>query len=169
MNNLRKYAEYIGEKNFVKFKNVDEFSFLPCSTASTLADIGIVNCEEWYPFFTSDGTIKKNNNPTLIEIGKNEVDDILCIDLSTDHIVCIDGESNEIEIVNSSLAKYLETCYALFQYNNEIEKKEILGPYSENHQAYAKKLEELFLKVEPNILEFPCWASLLEEMEFGVI
>ncbi len=158
-----------GFGNVVTFTNSDDFLELSIESRGFLKTYGLMNYEYTMPPLLTDGILKKYNN-NLIQIGIDNVDQLYCIDTNTDEFVLIDLK-NKKHIINSSIIKFIESKYVLKKFSIEIEEKEIYGKYweNENYKKYAKKLKELFLEVEPNIMEYDIWSNQVLERELGVI
>lgn len=155
---------------FVKFTNTEDFPELSETTRSFLKNYGVYSYEKGYPPLVTDGILKKLDND-LIQIGKfHELNGkFYCINSETSQIVGYETSKNRIYIINSSIQKYIETLYTYKLFSWEIEGEEVLGEYWENHEKYAKKLQEMLETVEPNIMEYPTWGIQVEERFLGVI
>lgn len=166
---LQEKIEYIGQDKFVKFTNTDDFPKLSSKLRTFLKEVGVYSNRRGYPYLTTDGLLKKFND-NLIQLGVGIVDDPFCIDISNkEQIVGYDLKDKSIDIINSSIEKYIECLNTLRYYTNEIEGKEKFGPYYKNHKKYAKELLTMFKKIEPKAMELPTWGGRIEEMESGVL
>lgn len=166
---LQEKIEYIGQDKFIKFTNTDDFPQLSSNLRTFLKEIGVFSNRKGYPYLTTDGKLKKFTD-SLIQFGVGVVDDPFCIDISNnEQIVGYDLKDKSIDVVNSSIEKYIECLYTLRYYTNEIEGKEVYGSYYENHKKYAKELLKMFVKIEPEAMELPTWGGRIEEMESGVL
>lgn len=158
-----------GLGDVIKFSNTNEFLELNLENRDFLKNYGIISYEYNMPSIITDGILKKYDE-TLIQIGIDTVDYPYCIDINTNEFLFIDKNKNK-HIINSSIKKFIETYYILTKFQIEIEEKEIYGEYweNENYKKYAQKLKELFLEVEPNIMEYDIWSNQVLERELGVI
>ncbi len=167
---LQEKIEYIGQDKFVKFTNTDDFPQLSNKLRTFLKDIGIFSYSKGYPYLLTDGKLVQFDK-NLIQFGKLRIlGDPFCIDISNnERIVGYDLKDKSIDIINTSLEKYIECLYILRYYTNEIEGTEKFGPYYKNHKKYAKELLKMFEKIEPKTMELPTWGGRIEEMDLGVI
>ena len=162
--------EYIGSDKFVKFTNVDDFPQLSNTLRTFLKEVGIYCNRKGYPYLHTDGKLIQFDK-NLIQFGKSHImENPFCIDISNkERIVGYDLKTKSIDIINTSLDKYIECLYATYYFSNEYEGKEKLGVYYKNHKKYAEELKKIFEKIEPKAMEFPTWGGLIYEMDLGVI
>ena len=155
---IEQQVTFLKNDKFVKYTNTDEFSELSEETKDFLKTYGLP-CNDFgtYPNFMSDGKLKKFS-PDLIEIG-----------LSNTKVVFYDLDTKEIDIVNSSVQKFLACRYVMAYYYKEIEYKKKYGDYYPNNKKYAQILREMLNEVEPDIENFPTWQDELFQKELGVI
>lgn len=163
-----KKINYIGSEHFVKFSGSTLLSELTEETTKILKEHGIPSSHKLFPYTSTDGIIVKMPHP-LLGLGQNEVGEIICVNTETDEIVLFAPDSKEIDIVNSSLKKYLECLFELKVFDDEIRNEETLGDYWSNHRKYAEKLKSMLIDIEPEIMLYSIWGNLVEEMELGVI
>ena len=142
---LQEKIEYIGIDKFVKFTNTDDFPQLSNTLRIFLKDIGIYSNRKGYPYLTTDGKLKQFND-TLIQIGEGIVNDPFCIDIAgNERIVGYDLKDEAIDIINTSIEKYIECLYALRYYTNEIEgKEEAILIYEDNQSTIKTASEEIY-------------------------
>ena len=158
---------------FLKITNTDAFPELSQETKNVLKNYGIPTDEYGtYPRIVTDGTLKRFKD-NLIEFGIFPVmEDKFCIDVSDgEKVVFFDTYTQKIDVVNSSLQKFLECKYTMAYYYRNIEFAKKYGDYNEgkNHLKYAKILREMLNKVEPNIEQYETWQDELFQKELGVI
>ncbi len=169
---IEQQVALLNSDKFVKYTNTDYFTELSEETKGFLKTYGLP-CNDFgtYPNFMSDGKLKKFS-PDLIEIGLSNTKDKYCIDISNnERVVFYDIDNQEIDIVNSSVQKFLECRYVMAYYYQEIEFKKRYGEYYEylNYKKYAKILRDMLNDVEPGIENFPTWEEELFQKELGVI
>lgn len=163
---MTEIVEYMGKDLFVKFTNVDDFPSLNAETKDLLKNWGLFSSSNLNPFLTTDGVLRLLDNG-LIQVGKGTLDNLFLID--ADNKLLIQSlNQNVILIVNSSIRQYIETVYQYRKFTKEIEWEETLGDYWENHKLYAKTLQDILEKVEPEIMS-TLWYSSIEERRLGVI
>ncbi len=170
---LQEKIEYIlkdGLGEFVKFTNTDDFPQLSNKLRTFLKEIGVFSYSKGYPYLLTDGKLVQFDK-NLIQFGKSHImEDPFFIDISNkEQIVGYDLKDKSIDVINSSIEKYIDCLYTLDYYTNEIEGKEKFGPYYKNHKKYAKELLTMFKKIEPKAMELPTWGGRIEEMESGVL
>ena len=169
---LQEKIDYIGKDRFVKFTNTDEYPQLSSKLRIFLEEVGVYSYAKGYPYLLTDGKLVQFDK-NLIRFGKTRiVDHPFCIDTSNnERIVGINIEDRSIDIINTSLEKYIECLYELRYYTNEIEGKEVFGAYydNENHKKYAKEFQKMLEKIDPKAMEYPTWGGRVEEMELGVL
>lgn len=166
---IKYIAKFKGFGEFIKFTNVDDFLSLDNETKSILKNIGVYSYKQGR--LITDGKLKKIDEHK-IQFGKSPyIDTVYFIDISKNNkIFGLDYSDKEIFPVNSSLKKYIECFFTMRYYSVEIEGEEIYGEYFENQNyvKYGAKLKEMFLEIEPNIMELS-WASEVIERNLGVL
>jgi len=167
---LEEKVEYIGKDKFVKFTNTDDFPKLSNNLKKILKEVGVYSYRKGYPYLLTDGKLVQFDK-NLIQFGKSHImENPFCIDISNkERIVGYDLKDKSIDIINTSLEKYIDCLYILQYYTNEIEGKEKFGPYYKNHKKYAKELLIMFEKIEPKAMEYPTWGGRIYEMDLGVL
>jgi len=170
---LDEIVTFLERDKFLKITNTEAFPELSQETKNILKNYGIPSNERGsYPRIVADGTLKKFKS-NLIEFGIFPVTESkFCIDISDgEKIVFFDIPTQEIDVVNSSLRKFLECKYTMAYYYRNIEFTKKYGDYNEgkNHLKYAKILRDMLNKVEPNIEQYETWEDELFQKELGVI
>ena len=168
--NLEEKIEYIGIDKFVKFTNTDDFPQLSESLRTFLKEVGVFSYRKGYPYLITDGKLVQFDK-NLIQFGKFKILDYpFCIDIANnERIVGYNLDDKNIDIINTSLEKYIECLYITYYFSEEYELKEKFGVYSKNHKKYAKELLKMYQTIEPKAMEYPTWGGRIEEMESGVI
>lgn len=166
---IKYIAKDKGFGTFIKFSNVDDFPNLDNETKNILKNYGVYSFKKGR-LITEGKLIKIDEH--RIQFGKSPyINTIYFIDTSKNNkIFGLDYSDNEIFPVNTSLKKYLECLFVMYYYSEEVEGEEIFGPYFENQNyvKYAAKLKEMFLEIEPNIMEF-YWSADVIERNLGVL
>lgn len=167
---LQEKIEYIGQDKFVKFTNTDDFPQLSKKLRTFLKEIGVYSNRKGYPYLLTHGKLIEFSD-NLIQFGESHImENPFCIDISNnERIVGYDLKDKSIDIINTSLEKYIECLYITYYFSREYESSEKLGVYYKNHKKYAKELLKMYKKIEPKAMELPTWGGLIEEMESGVL
>ncbi|MEZ4854687.1 hypothetical protein [Flavobacterium sp.] len=158
-----------GFGEFKKFTNVDDFPKLDGETKSILKTYGVYSYHQGR--LITDGKLIKIDD-TKIQFGKSPwINTFYFIDTSKGNKVFgFDKSDKEIFPVNTSIKKYIECLFVMYYFSEEIEGEEIFGEYyvNENYKKYAAKLKEMFLEIEPSIME-TSWSSEVLEREIGAL
>lgn len=167
---LQEKIEYIGQDKFVKFTNTDDFPQLSEKLRTFLKEIGVYSNRKGYPYLLTDGKLIEFSD-NLIQFGESHImENPFCIDISNnERIVGYDLKDKSIDIINTTIEKYIECLYVTYYFSMEYESSEKFGVYYKNHKKYAKELLKMYKKIEPKVMELPTWAGLIEEMESGVL
>ena len=169
----KEILEFLGQQNFVKFSNTDDFTQLSSSVRKFLKETGVYSSKNTYPPVVTHGNLKQFSGD-LVQFGESDIlseKDKYCIDTSqNERIVFFNVRTKEIKVVNSSLKKFLECRYTMAYYYKE-KAKEKYGPYYQNmnYLKYAKKLRSMLDAVEPGIEKYNTWENELFSKELGVI
>lgn len=166
---IEQMINYLGRDRFVKFTNTDAFPELSNEVRNYLKNYGL-DTEEYdaYPRLMTDGKLKEYKDG-LIEVGKNVVDDIYYIEVSTGKLYMYDIDNSNARLINTSLERFLACKYTMAYYYREIEFKKKYGEYYLNNKKYAQILRNMLNEVEPGIENFPTWQDELFQKELGVI
>ena len=170
---IEQMIDYLGKGRFVKFTNTNDFPELSEEVRSFLRNYGLdIDQRNGYPILMTDGKLKQFKDG-LVEIGifpDLKLVPKYCIEVSSGKVVFSDPyENDEIDIINTSLERFLACKYTMAYYYREIEFKKKYGEYYLNNRKYAKILRDMLNEVEPGIENFPTWQDELFQKELGVI
>jgi hypothetical protein len=155
---------------FKIFADTDQFPELSEATRMLLKDVGLFHAPGDYPYLHINNELVRLND-SLICIGKNRVDNPVCIDPSDDEKVILYRSGESKVVINTSIRRFLETQYIFYYYYSEIEFKELLGAYreDENRLKYTQILKDMLLRVEPELMQFNFWSEHILDMETGIL